>query len=413
MKIMKRYLILSFILFLLIPSIVFADIDDSKIIKVSLVNQDPDPVIGGDIVEIRLGVENEGGETATNIVIEIIPEYPFELASGFDAVEEVGTIESYQEDEEMKIVDFKLKVNKDAPAGNYEIDVWEYEEGKKNVIRIERSFEIEIKNRESTEVIFIDKTILIPGKETTMKFTINNVGKAPLRDLKFTWENDENVVLPVGSGSTKYIMSLDIGESAELNYRVIANTDADPGLYKLNLILEYDDPITSELKQINDVAGVYVGGSTDFDVAFSENSKGETSFTIANIGSNPAYSISVIVPEQKEWKLKGPNSVMVGNLNTGDYTITGFNIIPLSEKSKIPIDIEISYTDTTGKRSIVKKVVVLESSNINQEIQDSQNRKREKPSLFSMKMLTPILILLIVVAAYVIYRKKKNHEKKK
>jgi len=410
---MKKYLLLSFMMFLLIPSAVFADFEDSKVIKISLVNQDPDPVIAGDIVEIRFGVENQGGEAANDLMVEIIPEYPFELASGFDAVENVGTIKSYQEDENMKIIDFKLKVSQDAPAGNYEIDVWEYQEGKKNEIRTQRSFDIEIKNRESTEVIFIDKTILIPGEESTMKFTINNVGKAPLRDLKFTWGNDENVVLPVGSGNTKYIQSLDVGESADLNYRVIANTDADPGLYKLDLVLEYDDPITSELKQINDIAGVYVGGSTDFDVAFSENSKGETSFTIANIGSNPAYSISVMVPEQEEWKLRGSSSVMVGNLNTGDYTIAGFNLIPISQKSKIPLDIEIRYTDTTGKRNLLGKNVILEASNINSEDQDSQNSRREKPKLFGIKTFIPILILFTIVTAYMIYRKKKKTAKNK
>lgn len=34
---------------------------NSKIIGISLVNQDPDPALAGNIVEIRLGVENSGG----------------------------------------------------------------------------------------------------------------------------------------------------------------------------------------------------------------------------------------------------------------------------------------------------------------------------------------------------------------
>lgn len=412
---MKRKLMLSLIISIVVASIVSADyydsFDDTKLIEMDLVSQDPDPVVAGDIVEIRIGLENQGGESAENLVVEIVPEYPFELASGFSTTEEAGTIKPYQTDEEKKIVDFKLKVDKDAPAGSYEIDTWEYEEGKREEIRTKYTFDIEIKNRESTEVIFIDKTILIPGQESTLKFTINNVGKTSLRDLKFTWTNTKNVVLAVGSGNTKYIQSLDIAESADLNYRVIADTDADPGLYKLDLTLEYDDPITSEVKEVNDVAGVYVGGTTDFDVAYSENANGETSFTVANIGSNAAYSISVIVPEQDDWKLKGPNSVMVGNLNTGDYTIAGFNLVPQSEKSKIPVTIDISYTDTTGNRNYLQKQVILEKSNINSQ-SESKEHMRSPPPLFTMKTLTPIIIALGLVAAFIIYKKKKKPSKK-
>lgn len=405
---MKKYLLLSIVLFLLFPLGVSADFAQSELINISLVSQDPDPVVAGDIVEIRFGLENHGGEAVTDVVLEIVPEYPFDLAS-VDATEEIGTMNPYQDDEEMKIADFKLKVNAGAPAGSYKVYVWEYQKGKRDIIRTEKSFYIEIKNRESTEIIFIDRTILIPGEETSMKFTINNVGKAPLRDLKFTWSNERNVVLPVGSGSAKYIKSLDTGESAELNYRVIANTDADPGLYKLDLILEYDDPITGKVKQITDVAGVYVGGSTDFDVAFSDSSKGETSFTIANIGSNPAYSISVMIPEQDRWNLRGPNSVMVGNLNSGDYTIAGFNLIPLSKDSKIPISVDISYTDTTGKRNLLKKEVLLETSNIKTEILDSQGSETKTPGLFGPETITLILVILAAVVIYVICRKKKKN----
>ena len=148
------------------------------------------------------------------------------------------------------------------------------------------------------------QSALVPGKQSSMKFTINNVGNAPLRDLTFYWENTDNIILPVGSDNTKYIKYIDIGNGTDLEYQVIADTNAQPGLYKLNLYLTYEDSFSNKTNKINTIAGMYVGGGTDFDVAFSDNANGQMSFSVANIGSNPANSVSVIIPQQKRLECK-------------------------------------------------------------------------------------------------------------
>ena len=107
---------------------------------------------------------------------------------------------------------------------------------------------------------------------------------------------------------------------------MIADTNAQPGLYKLNLYLSYGDSISNKTNKISTIAGVYVGGGTDFDVAFSDNANGQMSFTVANIGSNPANSVSVVIPEQNSWSVSGSNSVIIGNLNKGDYTVASFKL---------------------------------------------------------------------------------------
>jgi len=367
----------------------FANPGDSKIISVSMINQDPDPAIAGNIVELRIGVENKGGESAENIVLELLPQYPFEMVPGDNPIQEIGTIKPYMDGSDMKIIKFRLRVDRDANEGQYGLEIWEYEEGKRDKIRVEKTITIDVANRECAEIIYIDKVELVPGRQTNMKFTINNVGSAPLRDLTFSWENEDDVILPVGSDNTKYIKYLDVGEKTELSYDVIADSNAAPGLYKLQLSLKYDDSTTGVEKEIATIAGVYVGGETDFDVAFSESSMGEYSFTIANIGSNPAYSVSVIVPEQKNWKVSGSNSAIIGNLNKGDYTVASFNLQQsrvlsslgqdktitderkakyLSGNRTMPdrqsntVEIEIAYTDTMGNRKTVKNIVSINAN---------------------------------------------------
>ena len=413
-------------------------LDAVAAISISLVNQDPDPAIAGDIVEVRLGVENIGGVTATNLIIEMVPAYPFELVTGQNAIQEVGTINAYQKDENMKIVKYKIRVDRDATAGSYELKLKYYEEG--SAVIPTKSLSLDVRNRESAEVIYIDKTNLIPGKLSDLKFTINNVGSAPLRDLTFYWENEEQIILPVGSDNTKYIKYIEIGDSADLQYQVIADTNADPGLYKLDLYLTYEDPLTGEEKEISTIAGVYVGGGTDFDVAFSESSSGQTSFSIANIGSNPAYSVSVIIPQQQGWRVSGSNSMIIGNLNKGDYTVASFSLQSMQTamgttdqnmsmeeliaqrqnmQTQNTVKIQIAYSDTMGERKVVEKDVsvntqAMMAGSLNSDsaaTTSSSFRARSRPSFFSQYkwyIIGGIGITVLVVGIFIYYRYKKE-----
>jgi hypothetical protein len=406
----------------------------SPVLSISLANLDPNPAIAGDIVEVRIGIENIGGTTAKNIMMEIVPEYPFELVSGENAVKDVGIIKGYQTDStaNLKIIKYKLRINKDTSAGSYELKVKYYELGSSD--KIMKSLYIDVKSRANVEVIHIDKTALIPGKQSSLKFTINNVGNAPLRDVTFNWENKDNIVLPVGSDNTRYIKYIEINEEFDLEYQVIADTNANPGLYKLNIYLIYTDSINGTTKQLSTIAGVYVGGETNFDIVFSESTNGETSFSVANIGSNPAYAVLVSIPEQRSWGVSGSNSVMIGNLNSGDYTVASFKLQssantitaqntasqnrpqeavtniqemsttqrPGNSSSEI-VQMQIAYTDTMGERKVIEIEVKLGLQNVAATDGEVRVGRQGDP----IYIVIGIAVLFLAFVAYRKYRRQK------
>ncbi len=362
---MKR--ILSVLIILVLTAyapVVNAGLAGSTVLSISLANLDPNPAIAGDSIDVRIGIENIGGTTANNIMMEIVPGYPFDLVPGENAVKDVGIIEGYEVDstKNIKIVKYRLKINKDTSAGIYELKVKYYGAGSSDVIM--KSLYIDVKSRANVEIIHIDKASIVPGKQSSLKFTINNAGNAPLRDITFNWENKDNTILPVGSDNTRYIKYIDISESFDLEYQVIADTNANAGLYKLNLYLTFTDSINGTTKQLSTIAGVYVGGGTNFDIVFSESTNGETSFSVANIGSNKAYSVSVIIPDQRSWIVSGSNSVIIGNLNSGDYTVASFKLHSSVNSSSETVQMQIAYTDTMGERKVVDKEVKLGLQNI-------------------------------------------------
>ncbi len=375
--------------------------------------------------------------------MELDPEYPFERLPGHEVVKNVGIINGYQGTygDNTKIIKYTIRIDKDATAGEYELKVKTYEEGSSSIIS--RTITLDIENKESAEIINIDQVELIPGKITPLKFTISNVGATPLRYLTFSWENEEDIILPVGSDNTKYIKYLGVGESTELSFNVIASAIADPNLYKLDLSLTYDDPITDEETEINTKAGVYVGGATDFDAALSSSSSEEYSFAISNIGSVSASSVTIKVPNQPGWRVSDSSSVIIGNLNEGDYTIASFKLQKTgieidtvntnryitkdgstqkkNRSSQInenePIILEIVYTDSRGNRNTIEKEVSIDSSTFSDPMSDVVGergiRMRANQNIFTQIWQTGKWMLLgvVLIVSLIIVKKKYNRGK--
>ena len=403
------------------------------VVSVSLINQDPDPAIAGNIVDIRVSAENVGGSAVRNYIVELQPEYPFEKLGGEIYAQKISSLGAFQQEDDQKILKFKVKTDREISEGSYPLTIFLYEEGKKDVVSKKTTIDIDVKNRESAEVIYIDKIQIVPGKNTPLQFTINNVGAAALRDLTFSWENKDNVLLPVGSADSKYIKYLGVGEKTTISYDVIADPNTVPGLYKLYLSLIYTDPITGVKTNITNHAGIYIGGKTDFDVAFSESSNGDTSFSIANIGSNPAYSVAVNIPEQNSWRVSGSNSMIIGNLNKGDYTVASFKLtsgmssratprMPAGRTGKVPVStntqqkatrpsnatqtqaadsikVQVVYTDTLGVRTTAEKMVKMgASTNSTSRMRMGSMQQQSFVSEYKWYIWAIVIILLVYFA---------------
>ncbi|MFT4305146.1 MAG: COG1361 S-layer family protein, partial [Candidatus Woesearchaeota archaeon] len=337
-------------------------LQQTSAISINLVNQEPLPARSGELFEARIGIENQGGKESGVVYIEFIPSYPFTLKRGDNAVREIGILGSYQGLSNLRIERFNLLVDNNVKSGTYELKLKYYQ--KDSNFAITKTIPIEIKSKTSAEVIHIDKDTLLPGQQNEITFTINNVGNSPLRDLRFTWNNEEKVILPIGSDNSRYITFIDIGESKEIKYNVITDSNTIPGLYELDLNLDYYDDFTNEEKNINSIAGIYIGGETNFYISLNEHSVTQTIFNIANTGINPARSVSVQIPNQQNWIISGSNSKIVGNLNPGDYTVVSFNLENVQTDNNESNVITSSQTGSQGARRNIENT---QTNNVDQE----------------------------------------------
>lgn len=395
--------------------------DNSKIsmvkqagVTIDMLNQDPDPVKPGDILEVRISIQNSGSEAKENCIVKIEPSYPFKPLQGEELSQNIGTLVKRSTDDREKVVKFKVGVENDINEGEYPLKVIFYSKDGKDKVSVTTDLMIEIKSESNAEIEYISLERLVPGEKTELTFGIKNAGNSPLRNAIFSWECTKDVILPVGSSNVKHINLIDVGETANVTFDVLTNVNTIPGLYKLDMTLTYDDiealkTITEagtldneKRKQIKSKAGIYIGGTTDFDISYMEKSPaGDYTFSVSNIGNNAANSVKVTIPSQENWTVTdGGNSVVLGNLQKGDNTIADFSLKPVAYGKELPLKFEISYTSSDGQRQVEKQelTVYATESTVNKNVEYEKN----STASFSYKL---VLLIVMGIAGVAVYRK--------
>ncbi|WP_135611511.1 COG1361 S-layer family protein [Methanococcoides sp. AM1] len=380
---------------------------------VDLLNQKPDPVKPGDVLEVRFSIQNTRSSATDNVIVEVVPKYPFNKVSGQPLIENLGKLGKRYEDENSKVVKFELLVDNNVNAGQYPLEVLVYEQGNREHVSLKQDVMIDVDSESNAEVESISLEKLVPGKKTNLSFVIKNVGNSPLKNAMFSWDSTGDLILPVGSSNVKYINFIDIGENATVEYQVLTNVNTKPGLYKLDMTLIYDDveelqTITQagtlenqKRKTIESKAGIYIGGTTDFDIVFVEQTiRGDYSFSVSNIGNNKASSVTISIPDQDGWSANGgSNSVVLGSLQKGDYTIADFGITPDTYGEFLPLKFQIAYTSSDGEREVQdKELSVLASKPVI--IQESAKSSGSNSWIV-------LAFAVACVAGFVFYKKKK------
>lgn len=411
-------LLLTTLICLLLINAVYADSDlsDKEIILLNLLNQEPDPVEAGDIVELRINIQNHGGKQVGNYIIELEPKYPFKAVYGEDLIKEVN-LGGFSRNDRSQVIKFRLKVDSDAKSGTYSLPIIHYKDGVKSKAKHQEDLKIVISSRTSAEVISINTEKIVPGNKTSLEFIVMNVGKSPLRNAVFSWESKDDTILTVGSGNVRHIDEIKIGEEKLVSFWALTDVNAKPGLYKIEMALQYDyrsrnnsnSSNNNDKETITSKAGIYIGGGTEFDITFDKiSSTGQYVFYLSNNGNSKASSLVVAIPEQDNWQVNGKKSAVIGNLIEGDYSIVEFDLTKNS-LDNLPITLEITYTGTDGSRETLLKEVMI---NANNQALDEMSFTDDSGNNENKSILNAVYVIIILGLVYLLYRWNKKKGKK-
>jgi hypothetical protein len=135
-------------------------------------------------------------------------------------------------------------IDANASEGIYNLDITttakESKSSSKPII-ITKSIQLEVRGKEYAQIVTINKANIDVGKEELLEFIITNTGNSPLKNMVVSWKDPKGAILPVYSDNTKYISNLEPNQSVKVDYSVMADVNANPGLYTLGVNLTFED----------------------------------------------------------------------------------------------------------------------------------------------------------------------------
>jgi len=205
-----------------------------------------------------------------------------------------------------------------------------------------------------------------------------------------------------------------------VSYKLRIDSAAFDGDY--NLKLQYHSGISQNfIYYAENKFNVSIEDSrTQFDAVIQETSGSQVSIAIANIGKYAANSVVVRIPEQDSFTTTGTDGQMVGNLESGDYTLVGFAISskrafsqnmtrtrPPTDSTtqnltqqKTMLKFDVYYTDNLGKRRVENMELPLNLGNSSMALGSFPRTSSTKTSFFSKWYFWVIMVALLILIYY-------------
>ncbi|MFH1649878.1 MAG: hypothetical protein ABIA93_04980, partial [Candidatus Woesearchaeota archaeon] len=215
----------------------------SSDLSITFLNQDPDPVDPGSIVDVRFKVENIGEDSLKNLRVELIPEYPLSLEPTDNATRNLGIVDPYIKDERAIVLKWRLQVDPRASEGEYELKV-KYSTGTSQATTQVRGFYVSVESTEKVlaiDSVKADPELVKPGYETKVSFALDNLADSYVRNVKVTLDLTDLPFGVAGSSTQQVVSNIPQGETRSVDFRLIANNDAELKVYNVPFTLTYQD----------------------------------------------------------------------------------------------------------------------------------------------------------------------------
>jgi len=239
----------------------------------------------------------------------------------------------------------------------------------------------------------------IPNDYVEVVFQMSGVDNVNCRDIAFELVPTYPFSI-VGGDSIKTLKGSTYvyGYKKEwmLPYKLLVDKDAIDGQNEIEVRYTSSSANQSTRKKFN----ISIEDSTaEFELYIKDydfNTK-ELTIEILNIEDVDVEALTIEIPKQENIDIKGSNRVVVGDLDSNEYSSAGFEAT-LTEGE---INVKILYTDQIGIRRELIKNVVFDSSYFIQRNNESQ----EIPIGY---YILAIVILALIIWWYV--KRKKKHQ---
>ncbi|MBD3259323.1 hypothetical protein GF371_01695 [Candidatus Woesearchaeota archaeon] len=389
-----------------------------KDLRITFLNQDPDPVEPGEQVELRFRAENRGQYRIEDIEFEILPDYPFELLETENAKKNIGSLDAAQRGKDSAIFHWKLRVDNEAIEGDNEIELKYYVEDRPASIKLE-PFLINVKSRDiiiSVGNIKMEPKKVAPGQEIELTFPLRNLADSDVDDLRVKLDLAGFPFATLGSTNEQVIKLLRRRESDNVTFTLVANTDAELKTHNMPLSISFTDKFDVD-HELKGKFGIKVYEKPDYifnlaDVemetgeVFLPNTKGRIIAAFSNTGRGDINALNVKLLPSDKYSIITKDELYIGNLESDDYETAEFDIFVKKVTGNVPLKFQLEYKDSENTRF---------TDNIDLMLKVYSKREAARLGLIKGTNVVGIIIFLLIVAGiiYLIFRHYKKKKKKK
>lgn len=242
----------------------------------------------------------------------------------------------------------------------------------------------------------------IPGDYVKVVFQIDGLESPDCGEISFGIKEeypislDPNVTNPITIKSGTF--QVNYGSFYLVPYKLRLDENALDGE---NPIEVYHTKSLSDLTVITEFNLTVKDTRADFEVHIKDYNYAtrKLTFEILNIAKSDVEALTIEIPKQDEIEIKGTNRIVVGDLDSNEYTTAEFEAILPKKETKI--NLNIFYTDSINARRETQKVVDFDYSYFI----DRNGDKKSQPYW--------LYILILVVVAWFVWRRIKKKKKEK
>jgi len=419
----KIMVLLIFLLIIgVVSAVVFETVDDREKFRITMINQEPDPVSPGNMVDVRFRVENLRTVVAEDVEVKLETKGPISHYSSGDKIQSIGTLAPGQANDNGVRVKWKLRVSPSAVEGENEIEFY-YRFGDGAWVKY-TDFTIDVRTADAVlaiNEIEASEERMEPGDEVDITFKLENLADSVLKDIRLKLElyhtlgsgttavNTELPFAPSGSGNEKTFERIDPGKTADVGFKLFIDADAESKVYKVPYTLTYMDEVGTNFSRAGYV-GLKVDAELDVSISLDDTNilsggdKGTIDVKFVNKGFSDIKFVNIILTETQDYEILTNEEVYLGNIDSDDFDSAEFDLLMKeSAEGVVKLPIKVEYRSSNGE--MYSDEIFLELKLF------SGEELKERSGKNGNAWVGIIIVIVIVIAGIVIWRWRKRRRR--
>jgi len=365
-------------------------------LDMQVLQTEPAPLQAGEYADVWIRVTNTGDAEAQRPSFEIVDEFPFRATgkSEWNVSGGLDTGESYD-------IRAQVKVSENAVFGENDIK-----------IRWTGNGDSYITEKLPLEVRTDDRSLMIgdlefpehvaPGSTGQMDITLENMENSDFRNIDVSLDVSELPVAPRET-SRKRVSNIGPNGSETVSFELDVDGDAENGLYKLPVNINYQNQAGQELS-VTETTGVNVGGTPEIDVAIDESDirttgRGTMTLRIVNKGEGQARFSELEIGETDQYEVLSESSVYLGSMIADDYQTAEFDLYVKDDSTGLSVPVNVTYTDGEGEKT--------EELGVTRQLYSGSELEKYSSSGSGNPLVLLVVLLLVVGGAVYYWRRRR------